>query len=169
LTEIQDFIERFIASSSTKDIRRDSILIDTFGDSPYMADQLLELVLAGTKTATCLSLYEWEHEVKTPLEPGTLSVMLDGSGQPRCVIETTHVAHMAYQEVAADFARAEGEHHPLGLSDDQVLQHWRDVHWAYFNRKLPPLGYVPTLEMPVLCERFRVIYAERASHEECRE
>ncbi|MDG1837358.1 MAG: ASCH domain-containing protein [Phycisphaerales bacterium] len=165
MTEIQNYIERFIASASTKDIRPDSILIDIFGDSPDLTDQLLELVLAGTKTATCLSLYEWEHEVKTPLVPGTLSVILNGLGQPRCVIETTHVEQMPYQEVTAEFARAEGEHEPPDLPDDRVLQHWRDVHWAYFNRKLPPLGHIPTLDMPVLCERFRVIYTDHASHE----
>lgn len=136
------------------------MIVDTFGDDPEMADLLLDLVLAGTKTATCLSLYEWQHEMDSDLVPGTLTAILDGKGHPRCVIETTHIAQMAYQDVPADFARLEGEHRPLELPDEEVLRHWRETHWAYFNRKLPPMGHVPKMDMPVICEQFQLIYQE---------
>ncbi|ASC73601.1 hypothetical protein XM38_045720 [Halomicronema hongdechloris C2206] len=33
-------------------------LVDRFGDTPALADTLGQLVLAGTKTATCLALWE---------------------------------------------------------------------------------------------------------------
>ena len=154
----QEYIKSFLAHTRRPAAQADSILIDTFGDSPDLSDQLLQLILAGTKTATCLSLFEWEHENTGPLAAGTLSVILNGAGDPKCVIETTQVTPMAYQDVTAEFARCEGEHHPPDLPDEQVLEHWREVHWSYFMRKLPPLGFTPHLSMPVLCERFKVIY-----------
>jgi len=33
-----------------------------FGDNPALADELGQLVYAGTKTATCGTLWEWEHD-----------------------------------------------------------------------------------------------------------
>ena len=53
-----------------------------FGDSPALADELLELVVNGVKTATCST----EDEPNTST-PGERWVVLDGRGQPRCVIE----------------------------------------------------------------------------------
>ena len=163
MSNIHAFLDRFIASNSNKDLRHDDILIDTFGDSPDMADQLLELVRSGTKTATCSSLIEWQDAFEKPLVPGTLTAILDGEDIPRCVVETTHVDQITFQEVTADFARAEGEHGPDDLTDDQVLQHWRDGHWAYYQRKLSSLGHTPSMDMVVLCERFKVVYAEWAN------
>jgi uncharacterized protein YhfF len=101
-----------------------------------------------------------EHDNEAPPVPGTLGVILDGSKKPRCIIKTVQVQQVAYEDVTAEFARAEGEHEPQDLSDEQVLQHWRDGHWAFFTRTLIPIGYVPTQDMPLLFEHFKVIYIE---------
>ena len=66
---IRDFINRFLEATGRKDIKCDAILVDAFGDSPEMADRLLSLVLAGTKTASASSLWAWEHDHETPIEP----------------------------------------------------------------------------------------------------
>lgn len=60
-----------------------------FGSGGFMADRLLALVLQGKKTATCSSKAAWGN---APLpRPGDLSIVLDGRGQARCVIETQSV------------------------------------------------------------------------------
>lgn len=156
----QAFIARFLAQHDDRSIEPADILVDSFGDSPSMADRLLALVLAGTKTATCSSLWACEHEGMAPIEPGLLALILDGSGAPRCVLETVSVETMPFDRVPASFARAEGEHEPLDLPDEAVLEHWRTGHRAFYARTLPPLGISPTEGMPVVCERFRVIYRE---------
>ena len=161
--EVQAFISRFLMNTGRPDTVEQTILVDAFGDTPPMADQLLDLVLAGTKTATCMSSWAWDHEYDQPLVPGMLSVITDGAGVPRCVVETTHVRKVAYKDVTAEFARAEGEHDPADLPDQEVLDHWREGHWAFYLRTLPPLGFTPTPDMPVLCERFKVIYREPPS------
>lgn len=75
-----------------------------FGDNPALADQLLELVIDGVKTATCST----EDEPNTSA-PGERWIVLDGRGEPRCVIETTEVTYRRFGEVDAGFARDEGE------------------------------------------------------------
>ena len=51
----------------------------------------------------------------------------------------------------ADFARAEGE-------DDLTLESWRAGHKRFFTRTRAPIGKEFTEDMPLVCERFRVIY-----------
>ena len=111
-----------------------------FGDSPELADELLELVVKGIKTATC----------STQDEPNTSTfgerwVVLDGRGEPRCVIETTEVEYRRFNEVDAAFAYDEGE-------GDRSLACWRRAHRAYFGR----LGRFSE-DMMLTCERFRLV------------
>ena len=71
--------------------------------------------------------------------------MLDGRGEPRCVIESTEVSYRRFDQVDAAFARDEGE-------GDRSLAHWRDAHRRYFGR----LGKFHD-DMMLMCERFRLV------------
>jgi uncharacterized protein YhfF len=111
-----------------------------FGDNPELADELLELVVKGVKTATCST----EDEPNTST-PGECWVVLDGRREPRCVIESTEVTYRRFHEIDAGFAYDEGE-------GDRSLAYWRDAHRAYFGR----LGRFSE-EMMLMCERFRLV------------
>ena len=113
-----------------------------FGDSPELADELLALVLAGTKTATCGALRDFNAQEPVP-EAGRRDVVLDGRGRPACVIETLSVLIQRFDQVDEAFAVAEGE---------GPYETWRDGHIAYFERNG---GYAP--DMMLVCERFRVV------------
>jgi uncharacterized protein YhfF len=119
-----------------------------------MADELGALVVSGVKTATCSSVWELEHSDNPTPFPGMLTIILDGKHAPICVIETLSVETVRYQDVSASFAFAEGE-------GDRTLEYWRRVHWEYFSRVLPKLGYQATPDMPVVCERFRILSSAR--------
>ena len=93
-----------------------------FGDSPELADELLALVIKGVKTATCST----EDEPNTSA-PGERWIVLDGRGEPRCVIESTEVTYRRFNEIDAAFAHDEGE-------GDRSLAYWRGAHRAYFGR-----------------------------------
>jgi uncharacterized protein YhfF len=121
----------------------------SFGDSPRLADELLALVLAGVKTATCGALWEFEAAGEPLPKEGDLSVVLDGAGQPRCIVETMEVVLQPYSEVGPDFAAAEGE-------GDRSLEYWRAAHKRYFSRTLPAIGREFSEDMPLVCERFRM-------------
>ena len=111
-----------------------------FGDSPALADELVELVVRGIKTATCST----EDEQNTSA-PGERWVVLDGRAEPRCVIETTEVTYRRFGEVDAAFAYDEGE-------GDRSLDYWRQAHRTYFGR----LGKFRE-DMMLMCERFRLV------------
>ncbi len=78
------------------------------------------------------------------------TVALDGRGEPLCIVESVEVTVRKYNEVDADFAHEEGE-------GDLSLNYWREAHKNYFSRVLPKIGKEFSEEMPLVCERFRVI------------
>ena len=122
-----------------------------FGDSEVLANELIELVLSGLKRATADA--EWSCELeKTPVpQAGEFSVVTDWNGEARCVIQTTEVEILPFIEVTPEFAAAEGE-------GDRSLEYWREVHWSYFGRVLKSYGVEPRADMPVVCERFKVVF-----------
>ena len=128
-----------------------SYVAEGWGDGPEMADELGALIAEGIKTGTCSALWEWEAEGNTPTQFGELTVALDGRGEPLCIVETVDVSIRKYNEVDADFARAEGE-------GDLSLDYWRAAHKNFFTRILSKFGMEFSEDMPLVCERFRVIY-----------
>ena len=124
---------------------------DGWGDSPELADELGDLIARGIKTATCSALWEWEAEDKPIPREGLITIVLDGRGEPLCIVETTEVMVRKYNEVDSDFAQAEGE-------GDFSLGYWREAHKNYFSRNLPKVGREFSEDMPLVCERFQLIY-----------
>jgi uncharacterized protein YhfF len=122
-----------------------------YGDSPELMDELIQLVLEGKKTATCGSLWEWEAKSKLLPQVGDLWVEVDGSGQPVCITETVEVSIRKYNEVDVRFAQDEGE-------GDLSLDYWREAHRNYFSRVLKKIGREFSEDMPLVCERFQMIY-----------
>ena len=116
-----------------------------------MADELGALIASGTKTAACSALWEYEAEGEPLPKVGSKTIVVDGNGNPFCIVEMTEVEVVPYDRVDARFAYEEGE-------GDRSLAYWRDEHWRFFSRTLPNVGREPTTEMPLVCERFRVIY-----------
>ena len=112
----------------------------SFGDSPELADELAELVLAGKKQATC-----WAASEGPKTHPGKQWVVLDGAKVPVAVIETVELTQRRFNEVDAPFAFDEGE-------DDRTLASWRRAHRNYFGRQGT---FAP--DMLLYCERFRLV------------
>lgn len=121
-----------------------------FGAVPGQADALLRLVLGGTKTATASALWDYEAEGEDLPQADTLSILLDGAGQPHALIETTQVRVVPFDEVDEEHARLEGE-------GDLSLAYWREAHQAFFtDSAVHDRGFAD--DMPVVLERFRVVY-----------
>lgn len=97
----------------------------SFGDSSELADELLQLVLEGHKTATCSSYHAFKNE-QTP-QVGDYNIVLDGAGQPSCVIRTRSLTLVRYCDVTAEMAAKEGE-------GDKSLAFWQQAHQAFFER-----------------------------------
>ena len=121
-----------------------------FGATPEHADELLALVLAGTKTGTASTVWEYEDSGEPMPVVGELSIILDGSAAPRAVIRTTALEVAPFDRVDAEHAYSEGE-------GDRTLEYWRSAHERYWRRhSTSPRGFAS--DMPVLCERFELIW-----------
>lgn len=123
----------------------------SFGDSSEMADKLGKLVLAGVKTATCSLLWEYAFDREIIPVVGERSIITNGEGLPLCMIETIAVEIKPYCAVDEAFAWAEGE-------GDRSLRFWREAHWRFFSKVCRRIGREIDETMPLVCERFRVIY-----------
>jgi uncharacterized protein YhfF len=126
-----------------------------FDDNERSANQLAQLVLAGRKRATAGLVWSFEAAAVSLPKVGDLSVVTDWTKTPLCVIETRRVDVVAYDEVSEEFAVTEGE-------GDGSLQYWQHAHWAYFGRECQRIGRTRELKMPVVCERFKVVFRGQA-------
>jgi len=122
-----------------------------FCDNQRSADELAELALRGVKRATAGALWAYELEGEALPLVGDHSIVTDYAGRPVCVIRTTGVEVVPFDCVTEEFAATEGE-------GDGSLAYWREAHWAAFTRELEVAGRRPELDMPVVCERFDVMY-----------
>ena len=149
---IKAYWQRFLSSlPNDSPYHASTYIAEGWGDSPQMADELGALIVQGTKTATCSALWEWEAEGNPIPKTGYLTIALDGRGDPLCIVETIEISIHKYNEVDADFAHEEGE-------GDLSLNYWREAHRNYFSRVLKKIDKEFSEEMPLVCERFRVIY-----------
>ena len=121
------------------------------GDSKASADEGARLVLQGLKTATSSLIWEYEgSDVEAP-RIGSLSILLDGDGEPVCIVETTQLLERPFMEIEESFAVAYGEW-------DRTLESWRTHCWNYYARRAGRLGRTPTRQMVLLCEWFSVVF-----------
>ena len=120
-----------------------------FGNDPAMADDLGRLVRDGPKRATTslLSWYEGDDAEPMPVA-GALSVVLDGRGEPICVIRTTEVEVRPFGLVDEAFAWVEGE-------GDRSLAYWRAAHIDFFASEGRPVAE----DTPVVLETFELLWA----------
>ncbi len=84
-------------------------------------------------------------------EKNAYSIILDGNGEAQCVIKTTEVNIMPFNEVTETFAKTEGE-------GDMTLEYWRKVHKAFFSSALEKTDKTFDENMLVVCETFEVVY-----------
>ena len=122
-----------------------------FCDNENDANELAVLVQAGIKTATCGMLWAYEAEGEAMPQVGEYNIITDWDEKPVCVIELTEVQIRSYNAVNDAFAYDEGE-------GDRSLAYWRRVHWEAFSRECALIRREPAESMPLVCERFRMVY-----------
>lgn len=114
------------------------------------ANKLLALVLSGQKRATASSLLSYEKEGCRIPRVGDFSIVTDWEGVPHCVIETTAVTILPFNEITFDICKREGE--------DDTLESWQNGHRHFFTEDGRQLGYEFSETMPVIFEDFKVVY-----------
>jgi len=126
-------------------------VVGSFGDSPEMATELADLVIAGIKRTTA-SLARDYAEGREPIpKPGDFVIMPDGEGRPRFIWRTTEVMIKPLSHVDEAFAWDEGE-------GDRTREWWLDAHRRYFARQATLEGFEINDEILTVFEHFEVVW-----------
>lgn len=125
--------------------------VEQFGDSREMADELIALVLDGTKRATAGAVVDFERAGEPIPEPGGLWIACDGAGVPRALLRTTDIRVGPMSSVDEAFAWDEGE-------GDRTRRYWLDAHERFFRRRLAAVGEEFSADLPTVFERFEVLF-----------
>ena len=147
--EVDRFWRRFLALGVVDRSTPSPAGVGSFGDSAAMADELIALVICGSKRATASALSDYESDGDPPPLVGALSIATDGSGRPRAVLHTVDVRIGPLSSVDDSFAWDEGE----GL---RTRDSWLADHEAFFRRQRAEFDP----EMATVFERFEVLYTE---------
>ncbi len=114
-----------------------------FGDSARMSAELIGLVRAGPKRATCLSMAEVARGEAVP-QIGRCDVATTFDGRPALVTRTMELRLVRFCDMPEALALAEGE--------DETLAGWKEGHEGYYRR----IGVFDP-QMELIWERFEVI------------
>ena len=82
---------------------------------------------------------------------GDYSVVLDSKDGAVCIIQTTKVYVVPFDEVSEEHAFKEGE-------GDRSLQYWRRVHEEFFKDEFREAGVSFNYQMKVVCEEFTGVF-----------
>jgi uncharacterized protein YhfF len=133
------------------EVSDEPLVAETFGDSPELADELLQFVLEGSKRATAGMVAEFLAEGEPLPRVGGHWIACDGSGAPRAVLRSVELRLGPLSSVDDQFAWDEGEY-------DRTLVSWLDGHRRYFHRACAALGIEFSDEIELCFERFRVVW-----------
>jgi len=114
-----------------------------FGDGPELSSELIALVRAGRKRATCSAEAEIAAGEAAP-EVGRCDIVLDFADVPQLVVRTQDLRPVRFCDMTEEMALMEGE--------DDDLAGWRAGHEAYYRR----LGIFDP-EMGLIWERFELV------------
>jgi len=149
---IEAFWQRYLLSCfppGSRDARPANVT--DFGDSKEIADKLGHLVQTGIKTATSGLAWDFEQSGEVPPVVGNVEIVIDGSGNPLCVIEITEVVTRPFNTIDEAFAYDYGE-------GDRTLAWWGQEMWDYYAAESQQSGREPSQTMPLICMRFRLLY-----------
>jgi uncharacterized protein YhfF len=131
-------------------------MVDDFADTPEAATKVGNLVRDGIKTTSSSLLWGLEH-LGVPLpKVGDISVVVDGNGNPLCVIELTEVEIRPFNTVDEQFAFEYGE-------GERTLAYWLNDNWDFHSRWCREIGREASEIMPIVFQRFRLLYPQNNS------
>jgi uncharacterized protein YhfF len=118
------------------------------GSTPTSADEGATAILDGSKTTTSSPLWDWP-DGRIPFV-GALSVLLDGKGSARAIIETLRVDIKRFGDVDESFAWSYGE-------GQRTLAWWRLEIGAWYRESAARHRTSFSDEPPIICEWITVV------------
>lgn len=127
------------------------VIADSFSDIATEATELSALVFQGIKRATAPTLWAFEKTATEIPLVGGIFLVLDGQGEAVCIVKTTKVSIIPFNEITESHAFREGE-------GDRSLQYWRRVHIEFYERQFAQWGLAFEESMPIVFEEFERVF-----------
>lgn len=149
----QAFWQSYLSTLSEEDQNNaPAYVVDHFADTPEAATKVGKLVRDGVKTTTSSLVWGLEHIGQPLPKVGNIELIVDGNGEPLCIIELTEVEIKPFNAVDEQFAYDYGE-------GERTRSYWLQDNWEYLARWCHEIGREPSETMPLVFQRFRVLYA----------
>ena len=126
-------------------------VVDSFSDNEKEATELAFLVDQGIKRATASALWSIDKTGAQIPKIGGIFLVVDGSGEAVCIVKTTKVSIIPFDEISKDNAFREGE-------GDRSLEYWRRVHIDFYKREFARLDLIFDEAMPIVFEEFEKVF-----------
>ena len=151
-------IEQFIAAAraALPGVPLDRYKVRSYGNSAAMANIIIPLILSGEKTGTFALESEFEHAPQERPQVGDLYVVTEFQGPPVLLYRVTEIQCVPFSGIDHDHVQVEGP-------NARQVEVWRKIHWDYWGGILRAKGREPSMEMPVIFQRFEVIFPRRAA------
>jgi uncharacterized protein YhfF len=145
-----NFWRNFLAATDISDANSRLYGTTTADDSMAAADEAVQQILSGDKTASSALLAEYRATNRPAPQVGDLGILVDEDGSPVAVVETTSVSIERFCDVDDQFARAHGP--------GQSLKSWRRQCRSAFAARARSMGTPFGEDSELICHRFRVVY-----------
>jgi uncharacterized protein YhfF len=123
----------------------------SFGRSAEMANILVPLIASGEKTGTFALAAEYERDPSARPYKGDYFVVTWFDGRPALVYRITEVATVPFSGIGPEHVAVEGP-------NARQVDVWRKIHWPYWSGILREWGLEPSESMPVVFQRFELLY-----------
>jgi uncharacterized protein YhfF len=125
--------------------------VKPIGNTPQLSDSLLGLIASRQKTG----LFSGSAPEESQPRPGDCFVFTDCEGRPRCAVRMVECRVVRFMDVGPVETACES---PAARD----LAAWRDIHGRFWKRTLEAQGRSFSEDMPLLFQRFELLYAEPA-------
>jgi uncharacterized protein YhfF len=148
---VAEFVAR--AQRARPNDRLESYKVRTFGNSAAISDVIVPLILSREKTGTFALESEFEHSPNEAPKVGDVYVVTHFGGDPALLYRVTEVERVPFSQISHAHVQVEGP-------NARTVPVWRKIHWDYWGATLRAQGREPSEQMPVLFQRFEVIFPE---------
>ncbi len=150
--EQQNFLDEYLDTLSTEERTQiPQFLAEYFCADELNANECARLVYEGIKRASCSLKVGYDIENEPLPEVGRITVVLNWSEEPVCIIKLIDVSTCPFDEVTSEFAALEGE-------GDGSYMWWREAHINFFTQYAQEIGAEFSEKSELVLEHFEKVY-----------
>ena len=131
----------------------DKYQVRWIGLDDQTTEQIFELIRSGDKTGTFTLPWLVEQTGDPTPRVGDAIILVAFDGTPKILLRLTGIEEVAFGDITEAHTAVDG-------SPVRALEVWKPLHTAYWNERLQPFGLGVCDEMPVLVEKFEMLYVK---------